>query len=70
MLALLLVAIPLFYGSEFHRSIGLGLILLPGVLALGLAQVMTAIVQGRGRADYALYLVLLTVIPTSPDTPS
>ncbi len=61
---LLFVAIPIFYGSEFHRSIGLGLILLPGVLALGLAQVMTAIVQGRGRADYALYSVLLTVIPT------
>ena len=63
-LVLLFVAIPIFYGSEFHRSIGLGLILLPGVLALGLAQVMTAIVQGRGRADYALYSVLLTVIPT------
>jgi O-antigen/teichoic acid export membrane protein len=63
-LVLLFAAIPIFYGSEFHRSIGLGLILLPGVLALGLAQVMTAIVQGRGRADYALYSVLLTVIPT------
>jgi hypothetical protein len=63
-LVLLFAAIPIFYGSEFHRSVGLGLILLPGVLALGLAQVMTAIVQGRGRADYALCSVLLTVIPT------
>jgi O-antigen/teichoic acid export membrane protein len=63
-LVLLLVGVPVLYGSEFHRTIGLGLILLPGVLALGLAQVMTSIVQGRGRADYALYSVLLTVVPT------
>jgi stage V sporulation protein B len=63
-LVLLVAGVPVLYGSEFHRTIGLGLILLPGVLALGLAQVMTSIVQGRGRADYALYSVLLTVVPT------
>jgi O-antigen/teichoic acid export membrane protein len=61
---LLVVGIPVLYGGEFHRAIALGLVLLPGVLLLGLAQVMTAIVQGRGRPDYALYAVLLTAPPT------
>jgi O-antigen/teichoic acid export membrane protein len=61
---LLVAGIPVLYGGEFHRSIALGLVLLPGVLLLGLAQVMTSIVQGRGRPDYALYAVLLTGPPT------
>jgi O-antigen/teichoic acid export membrane protein len=61
---LLFVGIPIFYGAEFHRSIELGLILLPGVLLLGLGQVMTSIVQGRGRPDYVLYAVVMTAVPT------
>lgn len=61
---LLVAGVPVLYGEEFHRSIALGLVLLPGVLLLGLAGVMTSIVQGRGRPDYALYAVLLTAPPT------
>ena len=61
---LLLVGVPIFYGSEFEQTIGLGLILLPGVLLLGLSQVMTSIVQGRGRPDFAFYVVLVTAPPT------
>jgi O-antigen/teichoic acid export membrane protein len=62
---LLLVGVPLFYGSEFDLTIELGFILLPGVLLLGLSQVMTSIVQGRGRPDYAFYVVLATAPPTA-----
>lgn len=61
---LLLAGIPLFYGSRFEDSVTLGLILLPGVLLLGLSGVLTSIVHGRGRPDYALYAVLITVPPT------
>ena len=46
---LLLVGVPVFYGSEFTDTVELGFILLPGVLLLGVSQVMTSIVQGRGR---------------------
>ena len=62
---LLLVGVPLFYGSEFKDTVELGFILLPGVLLLGLSQVMTSIVQGRGRPDYAFYVVLATAPPTA-----
>jgi O-antigen/teichoic acid export membrane protein len=66
LLALLLViGVPLFYGSEFDHTIELGFILLPGVLLLGLSQVMTSIVQGRGRPDYAFYVVLATAPATA-----
>ena len=61
---LIVVGVPIFYGSEFERTITLGLILLPGVLLLGLSQVMTSIVQGRGRPDFAFYAVLATAPPT------
>lgn len=61
---LLVVGVPIFYGSEFDETIELGLILMPGVLLLGVSQVMTSIVQGRGRPDYAFYVVLATAPPT------
>jgi O-antigen/teichoic acid export membrane protein len=61
---LIFAGIPIFYGAEFDRSITLALILLPGVLLLGLGQVMTSIVQGRGRPDYVLYAIALTAVPT------
>jgi O-antigen/teichoic acid export membrane protein len=62
---LLVVGVPVFYGSEFDRTIELGFILLPGVLLLGTSQVMTSIVQGRGRPDYAFYVVLATAPATA-----
>jgi O-antigen/teichoic acid export membrane protein len=60
-IALLLVAVPLLYGSEFEDSVELGLILLPGVLALGVARVLMAGTVGRGHPEYTLYTSLLAV---------
>jgi O-antigen/teichoic acid export membrane protein len=37
---LLLIAVPLLYGSEFHQTIWLGFVLLPGTLLLGVAKVL------------------------------
>jgi O-antigen/teichoic acid export membrane protein len=58
---LLAVAVPLLYGRDFHDSFALGMIMLPGVLALGLGKVLMSIVIGRGYPRYALYSGLVTV---------
>lgn len=63
-LALLAVGIPLFYGSEFHRSISLGLILLPGSLLLGVGMAAVSILLGRGEAMRVLR-VGLAVVPAT-----
>ena len=63
-LLLLTVGIPLFYGAAFHRSIGLGLILLPGSLLLGLGMVAIAILLGRGETARVLRVCLLVVPAT------
>lgn len=52
---LLLVAVPLLYGPEFHQTIWLGFVLLPGTLMLGVAKVLGTVVTGRGYPRYALY---------------
>jgi O-antigen/teichoic acid export membrane protein len=72
--ALLLVAVPLLYGGEFHDTTELGFVLLPGVLLLGIGKVLSSAVAGRGYPRYALWsaavvmpitLVLyFTLIPT------
>lgn len=55
-LALVLVlVVPLLYGPKFDRTVTLGLILIPGTLALGLARVLVAVTSGRGRPIYSLY---------------
>jgi O-antigen/teichoic acid export membrane protein len=51
----LLVLVPLLYGPRFHRTIELGLILIPGTLALGFARVLVAVTSGRGHPQYSLY---------------
>jgi O-antigen/teichoic acid export membrane protein len=51
----LIVLVPLFYGSKFDRTTELGLILVPGTLALGLARVLVAVTAGRGHPQYSLY---------------
>ncbi len=51
----LVVLVPLLYGSSFDRTTELGLILVPGTLALGLARVLVAVTSGRGRPQYSLY---------------
>lgn len=52
---LLLIAVPLLYGPEFHQTIWLGFVLLPGTLMLGVAKVLGTVVSGRGYPRYALY---------------
>jgi len=55
-----LLVTPIF-GQAFHPTERLGLILLPGSAAIGLASVVSAIVVGRGKPSYGLYNSLLTV---------
>lgn len=53
---LLLVGVPLLYGSSFHETIGLGFVLLPGVLLLGIGKVLSSALAGRGYPRYTLYV--------------
>jgi O-antigen/teichoic acid export membrane protein len=55
-----LLVTPIF-GQDFRPTERLGLILLPGSAAIGLAAVVSAIVVGRGKPSYGLYNSLLTV---------
>jgi O-antigen/teichoic acid export membrane protein len=58
---LLVVGVPLLYGSSFHETIVLGFILLPGVLALGEAKILGSAIAGRGKPRYALYSSLISM---------
>lgn len=57
---LILVAVPLLYGPAFHETIKLSFILLPGVVALGLAKVASGIFSGRGFPEYAQRSALIS----------
>jgi O-antigen/teichoic acid export membrane protein len=57
--ALELLVVPVF-GAEFGPAVNLGLILLPGVAAIAVSGVLTAIVIGRGHPTYPLYGALVT----------
>ncbi len=56
---LLLVGVPLLYGEAFQETATLGLLLLPGVLAIGFGKVLTAATTGRGYPKYALITVAI-----------
>lgn len=58
--AVLAVLVVPIYGEQFRPAIELGLILLPGVGALGIAGVLSATIVGRGKPLYSLYIVLMT----------
>jgi O-antigen/teichoic acid export membrane protein len=62
--ALLTIGIPIFYGSAFHRSVALGLILLPGSLALGVGMAAVSILLGRGQGARVLR-ACLAVVPAT-----
>ena len=47
------------YGPDFHDSIALGLIRLPGVALLGLTATLSATIVGRGHPEYSLYTALV-----------
>ena len=57
--ALLLVAVPLLYGSEFKETTKLGFVLLPGVLLLGVGKVLSSAIAGRGYPRYTLYITAI-----------
>ena len=64
---------PLVWGPDFHRTLELGLIMVPGVFLLGIGRVMVAAFTGHGNANQALlvglvsfpltFLAFLLVIP-------
>ena len=54
--ALLLVAVPILYGSKFAETTSLGFVLLPGVLILGIGKVLSSAIVGRGHPRYTLYI--------------
>jgi O-antigen/teichoic acid export membrane protein len=51
--------VTLLYGADFHSSIGLGLILLPGATLIGVAGVLSATILGRGFPIYSVYTMLI-----------
>ena len=53
-----LLVVPVF-GSDFRPSVGLGLILLPGAVFVGVSTVLTSIIAGHGKPIYPLYVALL-----------
>ena len=56
--ALELLVVPLF-GADYRPTIDLGLILLPGAAAIGIATVLAATVVGRGKPNYSLLGALI-----------
>ena len=55
LVGVLLALVPLIYGRSFDRTVALGLVMLPGVLALGTGKVLSSVVAGRGKPRYNLY---------------
>jgi O-antigen/teichoic acid export membrane protein len=56
----LLVIGPFIWGPDFGRITELGLILLPGVALLGVGRVLVAAFSGRGAANDALLVGLVS----------
>ncbi len=56
----ILAIAPLVWGPDFHRTLVLGLILLPGVAMLGVGRVMVAAFTGEGAATEALLVGLVS----------
>jgi O-antigen/teichoic acid export membrane protein len=56
----ILAIAPLVWGAGFGRIPELGLIVVPGVALLGVARVMVAAFTGRGAANHALLVGLLS----------
>jgi O-antigen/teichoic acid export membrane protein len=63
-LLLILIGIPILYGGKFHRSIDLGLILLPGSLLLGLGMTCIALLLAGGETRRVLR-ICATVVPAT-----
>jgi O-antigen/teichoic acid export membrane protein len=61
---LLIVVIPLLYGDRFEETVTLGLLLLPGALALALTKVLTGVIIGRGFPRYSMITTLIVTPAT------
>jgi O-antigen/teichoic acid export membrane protein len=57
----LVIGVPIVYGADFDPAIRYGFVLIPGVLALGLTKVLSAVITGRGHPIYNLYIGLVDV---------
>jgi O-antigen/teichoic acid export membrane protein len=57
---IVLAIAPLVWGAGFGRTLSLGVILLPGVALLGVGRVMVAAFTGRGAANEALLVGLVS----------
>jgi O-antigen/teichoic acid export membrane protein len=56
---LLTIGVPLIFGASFGPSVDLGLLLIPGVVALGVGKVTSAVIVGRGYPIYGTYVTLV-----------
>lgn len=56
--ALVVLVVPI-YGAAFRPAIELALILLPGVVLMGLAGILSATIVGRGAPQYSLYTAVI-----------
>ena len=60
----LLLLAPLIFGSDFDRTVELGMIMLPGVIALALGRVFIALMLGLGRAR-AVLRIGISIVPAA-----
>lgn len=63
-LIVLVLLIPAFYGSEFDDAVALGLVLVPGIAALGISRVLGYMLAGLGEPGVLLRLSAAVVIPS------
>jgi O-antigen/teichoic acid export membrane protein len=64
LLVLAVVLVPLVYGNSFEDSVRLGLVLVPGIAALGVSRVLAYSLAGFGRPGTVLRVSAAVVIPT------
>jgi len=60
----LLLLAPVIFGADFDRTVELGLIMLPGVVALALGRVFIALLLGLGRAG-AVLRIGISIVPSA-----
>ena len=56
--------IPIFYGPRFTDSISPFIWLMPGMIALAIAKIISADFAGRGKPQYATYSSTMTLVVT------
>jgi len=64
LLVVTVLLVPLVYGNSFDDSVRLGLVLIPGIVALGVSRVQAYSLAGFGRPATVLRVSAATVLPT------